>query len=826
MFKNFRFVPVLLAIGATASVCFIQSMRFWRETASGAERLELVTYDWRAQHALDYNPPIATNLAFLGISDRTIKSVKRANEDLQLPKGHGLYWPRHIFGRVVRELNAQGARGIGFDVLFSDRRDDLDGYTNTVVFTNAVGVLETNQIGLSSDDFFIDQIVRGRNVVLACTPGLPPHDDFLFSAKVGDISSLPDSDGVLRRAKPYQHYRLWDVDIEQQLGDKYTIDLFQHVTIETNAILFVNTDVTYRLPLTNWGAGTNMYFDLKKLTTDHLPEYADSITEEIRWRLPFEEFRMWPMGIVMAAMELGLDLKNAEIRKDEIYLPGTNGVNRTIPLDHEGHLIIDWAVPFDENLIKVDGLEYQVLNDRDRELGNQLGAEELHRFKDRLVFIGSSATGNELTDRGATPLGHDQILVSKHWNIASMVITGQFIRRSELGTEMTIIILMGLFATLLTFATRPPWSTLGMVVVAVFYSWWCVEHFKLDRLWLPLVTPIGGGLFGTHFVIMTYRWVFENQERQRIKGVFSKLVSPNVVNTLLQQKEVHLGGSQQEITVFFSDVRGFTTLTDEMQKYADEFVKDNNLSGQEERLFRSKNAAETLETVNTYLATIADQIKKHDGTLDKYIGDCVMAFWGAPTHNDAHAVSCVRATIDAQLAMHELNIVRKQENVQIELENERRVARDEPPIPLKRLLVMGSGVNTGTAFVGLMGSEAHIFNFSVFGRDVNIASRLEGVSGRSRIIIGESTYGHLKKHDPELAKTCTVAEESPVKVKGIENPVVIYEVPWRIYLPENRPEQPILQQLPTGVEAPKDRGVVSDRPADYGEQKKQESQEP
>jgi adenylate cyclase len=265
---------------------------------------------------------------------------------------------------------------------------------------------------------------------------------------------------------------------------------------------------------------------------------------------------------------------------------------------------------------------------------------------------------------------------------------------------------------------------------------------------------------------------------------------------------MHLGGSRREITVFFSDVRGFTTMTDEMQKYADDYVAEHKLVGEEAEHFRDKIAAETLDTVNMYLARIADQIKKHDGTLDKYIGDCVMAFWGAPTPNEKHAVACVRSTIDAQLAMHELNLDRKEENVQIELENERRVARGEPPMLLKRLLVMGSGVNSGMAIVGLMGSEDHIFNFTVFGRAVNLASRLESVSGRSRIIIGEGTFRDLEKHDPELAKTCE--EQDPVQVKGIKDDVRNWEVPWRIYLPENTPAQPNTLPLPEGVKELRD----------------------
>ena len=102
-------------------------------------------------------------------------------------------------------------------------------------------------------------------------------------------------------------------------------------------------------------------------------------------------------------------------------------------------------------------------------------------------------------------------------------------------------------------------------------------------------------------------------------------------------------------------------------------------------------------------------------------------------------------------------------------------------MPLLPLLALGTGINTGTAVVGMMGSEAHIINYTIFGREVNLASRLEGVSGHSRIIIGESTLRDLERFEPELARVCV--ELDPVKVKGIASEVRIWEVPWRHFLP-------------------------------------------
>jgi len=174
---------------------------------------------------------------------------------------------------------------------------------------------------------------------------------------------------------------------------------------------------------------------------------------------------------------------------------------------------------------------------------------------------------------------------------------------------------------------------------------------------------------------------------------------------------------------------------------------------------------------------VADTVITRSGTLDKYIGDCVMAFWGAPLENHRHATLCVRAAIDAQRAIQELNQRRLAENASLETENITRLAAGLPPKPPLRALQLGTGINTGLVTVGLMGSEKHQYSYTVFGREVNVASRLEGVSGSGRIIISETTYQHLLRDDSALAATCV--ELPPVTVKGIQDAVRIYEVPWQ-----------------------------------------------
>jgi adenylate cyclase len=278
--------------------------------------------------------------------------------------------------------------------------------------------------------------------------------------------------------------------------------------------------------------------------------------------------------------------------------------------------------------------------------------------------------------------------------------------------------------------------------------------------------------------------VFEQREQRRVKGIFSKVVSPNVARELLGRERLGLGGTRSEVTVLFADVRGFTELTDTSQEQVSALIREKKLDATAAEAAINESARETLNTVNTYLAIVADEVKRHDGTLDKYIGDCVMAFWGAPTPQVHHAAACVRAAIQAQRVIHDLNQARQKENEGRDLENQARRSAGLSPKPPLPVMALGTGINTGAVTVGLMGSNDHILNYTVFGREVNLASRLEAVSGRGRIIIGEATYAALQREAPELAAICR--EQEPTTPKGFQKPVRNFEVPWQSPAPLSR----------------------------------------
>lgn len=169
-----------------------------------------------------------------------------------------------------------------------------------------------------------------------------------------------------------------------------------------------------------------------------------------------------------------------------------------------------------------------------------------------------------------------------------------------------------------------------------------------------------------------------------------------------------------------------------------------------------------------------------------------MAFWGGPLPNPKHAGDAVRSAIAAQRALLELNLKRHAENGRIAAESAARAAQGLPPESPLALLSLGTGINTGPAIMGLMGSEADGLSYTVFGREVNLASRLEGLSGYGRIIISEATYLALQRDEPELAALCV--EQLPADLKGFQHAVKNYEVKWR---PEGGPEDPTLALRPS-----------------------------
>jgi class 3 adenylate cyclase/CHASE2 domain-containing sensor protein len=747
------------------------------------DRLESITYDARLRMASGFlnTNNISPNLATLFIDDTAIEMINfGVYAEYMASARHGQSrselsfaypWPRFMYGQLVRELSAEHVKAVGFDILFPEleRRSPATD----------IQLDETNVI--SSDQFFAAQIGAASNVVLATEGGLLPAELFTAnSAAIGNIASKSDY-GVLRRVRAFGEYPVWHPQImarvkpmKLKLRDGYKTNSPSPTYVFPTVASAIGVEADQlRVPLLPNG-------NLMLTKDGDLNLGADKDDMGATDQAPYTLKRAWNLGVILASIELGLELDKAEVYSDRIVLRGPKGLSRTIPTDADHFFYIDWTIRWEDVLKKktpvFQGSPLEVFT---RDWERQSSTNQLDSpFKDRLVIIGSVATGNNLTDMGATPLEEKTPLVTKHLNVANSIIADRFIQKASTIGTIVLVFALGILSGWITWRAKVVNASIAIALVSIVYVCGAFFLYVQFRYWLPIVMPIFGGLLLPHFALVTYRVVFEQKEQRHIKQMFQRIVAPEIVNEVLRTEDLKLGGARRDISVYFADVRGFTEFTDRAHAAALDYIAKHNLTGAKRDAFLDEKATETIDTVNLYLGIISEQITKHKGTLDKYIGDCVMAFWGAPLEEPKHALCAVKAAIASQRAMYAENQRRAEENERRKIENLRRQTAGEEPLDLLPLLTLGSGINSGDCIVGMMGSIEHTSSYTVFGREVNLASRLEGVSGRGRIIISLRTYEDLKKLDPELAATCT--EEPPVTVKGIRDAVRIFLVPWKL----------------------------------------------
>jgi class 3 adenylate cyclase/CHASE2 domain-containing sensor protein len=751
------------------------------------DRLECITYDARVRMAATHlnSNNISSKLGTMFIDDVIIERVNYGAYGLTFAPAwdNGDFsnlnfkppWPRFIYGQMVRELATQKAKAVGFDIFFSEL-DRRTADTDVQVVDNG----DTNYV--SSDEFLALQMRDASNVVLATQGELMPRTLFSKVAmEIGNIASTNDY-GVLRRVRAFGHYKAWDdriIAMEKPLNlvlsKSRATNGWEILQVPDNTDPMSTNDVYWQVPLLPNG---NLRLNKDGNLADEGEELGPTNVP------PFRMERAWTMGIALAAAELGLDLKNPIIESRRIILKGPDGITREIPTDDEHCFYIDWALRWEDIRQKKTPVEFgsvqeMLVRDYDRNLAHEVDIWT-NDFKGKLVIIGSVATGNNLTDMGSTPLEPYTPLVTKHVNVANSVLQDRFIHRTSTLATIAIIFFLGTLSGWITWRAKVVHASIGVAIISISFVTGAFYLYVQQRYWLPIVMPVFGGLLLPHFALVTYRVLFEQKGQRVLKNMFQSIVAPEIVDEIVKHPDIldRLGGERRQISVYFADVRGFTEFTDRAHEEALKYIADNNLSAEEEKKYLDKKASETMETVNVYLGIISGQIKKHGGTLDKYIGDCVMAFWSAPLEQEKHALCAVRAAIDSQRAMFAANQDRAKENEQRKLENIQREARKEDTLPLLPLLTLGSGINSGFCTAGMMGSVEHTRSYTVFGREVNIASRLEGVSGRGRIIVSLRTYEECKKFDPELAST--FIELEPTTVKGIRGPVRIFEVPWKL----------------------------------------------
>ena len=333
-------------------------------------------------------------------------------------------------------------------------------------------------------------------------------------------------------------------------------------------------------------------------------------------------------------------------------------------------------------------------------LTGEVGAEELHN---RIVLIGTSAAG--LLDIRATPLDPAVPGVEVHAHIIDMILGQRFLSRPAWGQSAEILAtaLSGLLVALLVPALGALPALLASLTIGAVLSggsWWL---FSRQGLLLDATYPIVAAtlVFG---LLLVWSYFNDEAEKRQIRNAFAHYLSPVLVEQLVQDpSKLKLGGDTRDMTMLFCDVREFTTISEQ---------------------YKSDPRGLTA-LINRLLTPLSRAILDRIGTIDKYMGDCIMAFWNAPVEDPDHQAHACEAALAMHRALADLNA-----------EREAEAAPGEEFIPLR----LGVGVNTGTAVVGNMGSDMR-FDYSVLGDAVNLASRLEGQSRTYGVdtVLGEET---------------------------------------------------------------------------------------
>jgi len=488
--------------------------------------------------------------------------------------------------------------------------------------------------------------------------------------------------------------------------------------------------------------------------------------------------RHWLLGFELAARHLGLDLTRAEVSPDRLIVRGSNGLVREIPLSTEGAIPLDWSVHFgpplpDEQRVLSVKYEEIIASARRRGVGERPHQLEL---ANKLVVIGAGGTGMELYARGNTSVRNGEMMCLAELAMANALLTGRFVRTTPRSMETALALGMVTVTALAGWRLRALTATATVVLVAAVYvgvAVWCYTH---HRLLLPVALPVVGALVATHLVMVACR-TLENAERRQLEGLLKKVVAPKIIEALLEQDSPIPQTKRLEITVLFADLRAFTHFSEESQNQAMNDARALGLSPDAVRAFADEAARTAMNSVNRYLAAVVDEVKATDGTLDKYMGDCVMAFWGAPVADPNHAANALKCAAAAQSAVDGINQGHAAENAKRQRDNERRAAEGKPPLPLLPVLRLGIGINTGLATVGFMGSERHLSSFTAFGHEVNVASRVEGLAKGGQVILTEATLLSAARNDPTIAPRCHKQPE--VMLKGISTAVRIYELQWK-----------------------------------------------
>jgi adenylate cyclase len=346
-------------------------------------------------------------------------------------------------------------------------------------------------------------------------------------------------------------------------------------------------------------------------------------------------------------------------------------------------------------------------------------------FEGKVALVGTSAAG--LLDLRSTPTEKNIPGVTIIAQFIQQIFANEFLQRPDwlFGAEFLAGLILAILITLSIQALGPIGGLSVLIagsgaIIGSSYYFFKAKLFLVDPI-SPLIISLG-----VYVAVTFFNFLFTELERSRVRGAFAQYLSPEMVSRLAESSEsLVLGGERKEMTFLFSDIRGFTKISEQY-----------------------KDDPEALtQLINQLLTVLSNAILEHGGTIDKYMGDCIMAFWNAPTDQPDHRHLAIKAAHSMNQALDEFN------------------SHTEEGLDFK--LEIGIGINSGNCIVGNMGSDKR-FDYTVLGDAVNLASRLESQSSNYglHMIMGENTY----LEDSEL----TIIEIDKIAVKGKSSAETIY----------------------------------------------------
>jgi adenylate cyclase len=426
--------------------------------------------------------------------------------------------------------------------------------------------------------------------------------------------------------------------------------------------------------------------------------------------------------------------KDGNLVKDGVYKTLTE---MRIPIDEAGAMVVNFMGP--RSSANLDEQQTYPVRSYAGYAGSVTSPDPAKwpptkKVGNMILMVGPFAQGIA-QDEKPTPYGL-MYGVEIHANALNTILMNNFLHFIDPWLETVLLFLIVMLTALMVSRLSTIWSLVISISLILVYFFVYLVVFEYYDTALNFFGP-ALGIFICFLAVVAYRTVFEERDKRRIRDMFGKYVSPAVVDEILQAPP-ELGGVDKELTVFFSDIRGFTTLSESMTPQA------------------------LVNHLNLYLTAMTDLILDYKATLDKYVGDEIMCFWGAPVPQEEHALLACKCALK-----------------QIEVLNKMNAAW-----PREKRINIGIGINTGIMTVGNMGSIGRM-NYTLTGDMCNLGARLEGTNKEysTTIIISEFTYAQVK--DRVVAR-----ELDNIRVKGKNKPVLIYE----------------LVDVPEGLEPPKGDG--------------------